>query len=118
PAGSAESPSTVVAATSWPGMRGKVTMGFLPRKELRSLPHSPIILTLSNNLSPVVTGSATDSTAASPGFLMTSAFIFRFSPFAKLQMNRGRELSCLILWAARWPDVVEHRTDNFPQFSN
>src|SRR6266403_2599257 len=38
-------PLTMVAATSWPGMRGNVTRGFVPRKEFKSLPQNPIIRT-------------------------------------------------------------------------
>src|SRR6476646_8854678 len=68
-------PETMVAATSCPGMRGNVTIGFFPRKELRSLPQSPIMRTLSRRFSPELTGSVIDSTTASPGFFMTTAFI-------------------------------------------
>ena len=58
-----------------PGMRGNVTIGFFPRKEFRSLPQSPIMRTLSRRFSPELTGSVIDSTTASPGFFMTTAFI-------------------------------------------
>lgn len=57
------------------GMRGNVTRGLLPRKEFRSLPHSPTMRTLSKSVSSEATGSAIDSTTASPDFLITRAFI-------------------------------------------
>ena len=66
-------PDTMVAATSWPGMRGNVTIGFFPRKEFRSLPHRPTMRTCSR--SPAAdAGSSTFSITASPGFLITKAF--------------------------------------------
>jgi hypothetical protein len=65
----------MVAETSCPGIRGKETNGFLPRKEFRSLPHKPTIRTFNNRPSSVVTtGSGTDSIFARPGFSITSAF--------------------------------------------
>src|SRR6266478_8648169 len=68
-------PTTMVAATSWPGMRGKVTRGFLPRKEFRSLPQSPTMRTFSKRFSGETTGSGMTPTSASPGFFMMRAFI-------------------------------------------
>src|SRR5580700_6530396 len=50
PAASAENeevPSTIVAAISWPGIRGNWTMGFLTRKEFKSLPQRPTMRTRS-----------------------------------------------------------------------
>jgi hypothetical protein len=74
PAGSVPSPSMTVADTSCPGIRGKVTSGFRPRNEFRSLPQNPTIRTLSNNSPGAATGLGTISTDASPGLLSTSAF--------------------------------------------
>src|SRR3954465_3145361 len=67
-------PETIVAAISCPGMRGKVTNGFLPRKEFRSLPQRPTIRTFNNNWSWLSAGWGMASIVASPGFLITSAF--------------------------------------------
>ena len=67
----------MVAATSWPGIRGNVTIGFFPRNEFKSLPQSPIIRTRSNTRSVSAFGSGTDSMVASPGCLITNAFIGR-----------------------------------------
>ena len=74
PAGNELSPSMTVADTSCPGIRGKVTSGFRPRNEFRSLPQNPTIRTLSSNSPGAATGLGTVSTDASPGFLSTSAF--------------------------------------------
>src|SRR3984885_14672879 len=74
PAGSELSPSITVADTSCPRIRGKVTSGFRPRNEFRSLPQKPTILTFSRSSPGATTGSGTVSTDASPGLLSTSAF--------------------------------------------
>src|SRR5664279_5543965 len=65
----------MVAETSWPGMRGKETMGFNPRKEFRSLPQRPTIRTFKSTLPLDLDGSRTCSMAASPGLRITSAFM-------------------------------------------
>jgi hypothetical protein len=80
PAGSELSPSMTVADTSCPGIRGKVTSGFRPRNEFRSLPQNPTIRTLSNNSPGAATGLGTISREASPGFLSTSAFTLEVAP--------------------------------------
>ena len=46
PAGSVAFPSMTVADTSCPWILGKVTSGFRPRNEFRSLPQNPTIRTL------------------------------------------------------------------------
>src|SRR5580704_18420794 len=74
-AGNEELPSTIVAAISWPGIRGNWTMGFLPRNEFKSLPQRPTIRTRSNTLPCSARGWGTDSMVAVPGSLMMRALI-------------------------------------------
>src|SRR6202012_1749197 len=74
PADSAPSPATTVADTSCPRILGKVTSGFRPRNEFKSLPQNPTILTFSKSSPCATTGSGTVTTDASPGPLSTSAF--------------------------------------------
>ena len=57
-------PSTIEAETSWPGIRGKDTSGLRPRKEFRSLPQKPTILTFKSRLLGVATGSGIDLISA------------------------------------------------------
>src|SRR5580698_9949061 len=49
-AGNEELPSTIVAAISWPGIRGNRTIGFLPRNEFKFLQHRPTTETRSKSL--------------------------------------------------------------------
>ena len=77
PVGKALSPAMTVADTSCPKILGKVTSGFRPRNEFRSLPQNPTIRTLNNNSPGAATGSGTVSTEASPGLLSTRAFTLR-----------------------------------------
>ena len=49
--------ASITALISWPGIRGRVMSGFLPRKVLRSLPQRPTNLTASRTLPGVSSGS-------------------------------------------------------------
>src|SRR4029077_4183111 len=61
------SPCTTVADTSCPGIRGKVTSGFTPRKEFKSLPQRPTIRIFSKMSLPPPTGSGIVSIDPCPG---------------------------------------------------
>src|ERR1700722_10706810 len=93
PAGSKLSPSITVADTSCPRIRGKVTSGFRPRNELRSLPQNPTIRTLNNNSPGAATGLGMVSTDASPGFLSTSAFMLEI-PFGMICDSSCTSIEC------------------------
>src|SRR6266550_6073359 len=65
----------MVAATSCPMTRGKVTSGFLPRKVFRSVPHRPIILICSKVSPEPLEGSGMSARVALPGSCTTTAFM-------------------------------------------
>jgi hypothetical protein len=67
-------PSMTVAETSCPGIRGKETSGFRPRKEFKSLPQNPTILTFSRSSPVAATGSGAVWREAWPGPWSISAF--------------------------------------------
>ena len=66
--------SSTVAAISWPGMRGNDTIGFLPRKVLRSEPQKPIMRTRSRTSPDLGAGSAVVADSDFPGFLDDESF--------------------------------------------
>src|ERR1700736_4885993 len=88
----------MVAATSWPSTRGKVTSGFLPRKVFRSVPHRPIILICSKVSPEVLEGSGMSARVALPGSCTTTAFM-RFSLFQIVDSGgrRAEEVCALVI---------------------
>ena len=66
---------TMVAAISWPGMRGYETSGFLPRNVLKSVPQKPTILVCSSTSPSPGAACAISPIALCPGAFMINAFM-------------------------------------------
>src|SRR5207249_1516139 len=117
--GRSPSPSMIVADTSWPGIRGKDTSGFNPRKEFKSLPQNPTIRTFNNSSPGPTTGSGMASIDAWPGFCSRSAFMVEqdFREHAIKAASCVLQPSVFHYWSSLWPEAVslpQHSSSHTP----
>src|SRR5882757_3990693 len=88
----------MVAATSCPSTRGKVTNGFLPRKVFRSVPQRPIILICNKASRDVEEGSGMSISVALPGSCTATAFtLFSYFQIVDSGCCRAEDLCALVI---------------------
>src|SRR6201987_1158364 len=92
----------MVAATSCPRTRGKVTNGFLPRKVFRSVPQRPIILICNKASRDVDEGSGMSIRVALPGSCTAMAFtVFSYFQIVDSGCCRSEDVCALVIAEVR-----------------